>query len=171
MPDDVFFAIRAVGRVEDVGRVLSVVEELNGKFDAFLQVAGEGAVFDEAHAQSAWRHAKRANEAGDSVSDSLGGEFLRYLTARRQVAKAIEAGGISSGDEAVVVVGGGPQAGAAVWGLLDRLGWSRDPAGLEQSEAVLERLGVGAAERGATPRQRWSDLVLERVAMLDAQRR
>jgi tRNA threonylcarbamoyladenosine modification (KEOPS) complex Cgi121 subunit len=166
-----FFALRIRGKVADVDALVASVAEAADRFGVFLQAVDEAWVYDAEHAESAWVHAERAIKEGRAGSKSLGGEFLRYVTATRQAGKAITAGGVKAAQEAFVLVAAGAKAGAAVWWLLDRQGFSRDPAGVGPNEEALERLGVSEAERSMLPQDSWGDLALERVALVDLEKR
>ncbi|NOQ53925.1 MAG: hypothetical protein GQ558_04905, partial [Thermoplasmata archaeon] len=54
--------------------------------------------------------------------------------------------------------------------FLGSLDLDGDDRVLECSEDALRRLGVGDAELAAVPRESWTDLALERVALLDLDR-
>lgn len=170
MADEPFFAIRVRGRIEDVDAVLAALVEAAERYDVFLQACDETWVFDAAHAESAYVHARRAHDRGEAASRTVGGEFLRYLTGHRQVGKAIEAGGVKPDQEAFVLVAAGVKAGAAVWRFLDTTGRSRDPTGVGPNQEALDRLGVTEQERKATPEDEWAALALERVALVDLER-
>lgn len=170
MADAPFFAIGVRGAIDDVDALLAVLDETAQRYDVFLQACDEAWVFDADHAESAYLHARRAHDRGEAVSRTVGGEFLRYLTGKRQVGKAIKAGGVKEGQEAFVLVAAGDKAGAAVWRFLDTTGRSRDPTGLGPNVDALDRLGVSDEEREAVPEPQWADLALERVALVDLER-
>ena len=94
-------------------------------------------------------------------------ETLRYLAAKRQVADAIRAAGIRQGTRAVAVV---LFASEAIDDLLKCTGWARDDSVLELRGKNLELLGVTKGEASTIPVERQGDLVLEKVALLDALR-
>lgn len=170
MADEPFFAVRVRGRVDDVDALLAALDETAQRYEVFLQACDASWVFDAAHAESAYVHARRAHDRGEAASRTVGGEFLRYLTGKRQVGTAIEAGGVKEGQETFVLIAAGAKAGAAVWRFLDTTGRRRDPAGVGPNEDALDRLGVTEEERQAAPRDEWADLVLERVALVDLER-
>jgi hypothetical protein len=53
--------------------------------------------------------------------------------------------------------------------LLEKFGLEPYPAAYPKpvDAAMLDRLGIGAAERSAVPEPNWEGLVLERVALVD----
>lgn len=153
-------AIMARGVVEDVPDALAKAEALSAKHGVFLQLVDPAAVYNPRHLQSAWLHAERAKAQGSMSAKTLGAEFLMYVAGERQVHRAIEKAGIRTGAERTIVCAAGARAATALWGFLDKLGWSRDPSGIPANPAALARLGIAAGP----------DLeadVLERVAFVD----
>lgn len=155
-------AIMTRGKVEDVAAAVAKTEELAKRHNVFLQIVDPAIVYNERHLQSAWLHAERAWAQGSQTAKSLQGEFLMYLTGTRQVSDALQIAGVKPGQERVVVCASGERAGTAVWGLLDKLAWSRDPAGIPTNPDAAKRLG--ANEGGAATLE---EAVLERVALVD----
>lgn len=155
-------AIMTRGKVEDVALAVAKAEELGKRHNVFLQVVDPAVVYNERHLQSAWLHAERAWQRGSTTAKSIQGEFLMYLTGTRQVSDALVLAGVKPGLERVVVCASGERAGTAVWGVLDKLGWSRDPAGIPINPSAAKVLG--AKEGGAATLE---EAVLERVALVD----
>lgn len=153
-------AILARAKVENVAEVLAAADAVAAKLTTTLVLLDPAAVFNERHLQSAVLHAQRAFEQGRASAKTLGAEILLYAAGERQVRLAIERAGVRAGLERVVVVAVGPRSGAAVWGLLDRLGWSKDPAGLRDNAAALPHHGLGAVGDPEAA-------ILERVALVD----
>lgn len=121
-------------------------------------------VFGRDHLVHAATLAARAVSEKRSRSADLATETLLYAAGERQVHKALATLGIAPGTRAFAAVAW--DAGA-LDGFARELGWTRDDAVLDGSEAALDALGVTAAERAMIPRARWGDLILERVALLD----
>ncbi len=134
---------------------------------AEILVADARAVFGRDHLESAVRHAERAKAGGTMSARSLPMETLLYLSGKRQVADAIATAGIRSGTEAIaVVVFGDVRASEAVAAL----GWKPEAGVLEASSKDPAVLGITRAELGTVPKERWHDLALERVALLDVEK-
>lgn len=157
-------AIVARGRVEDPQAVLRLVDDLAKRYDVTLQLLDADAVYNERHLNSAIAHAERAFQQGRNAAKTLGAEILLYASGERQVSRAIERVGIRPGLERVVILAHGARAGAATWGLLDRLGWTKDPAGLQTNPNALSRFGI------TTPPDKGEYALLERVALVDLQK-
>ena len=139
--------------------------------DTVIQIFDAAAVVGRDHLVHAARLARRARAEGRHKSEDLALAVLVYASGERQIAKALARTGAPEGRGlalAAVALGGGAEA--ALDTLATRLGWRRDDAVLEASEAKLDRLGVEASLRAAIPRGRWPDLALERVSLIDLQK-
>lgn len=157
-----FVAIMAKGKVEDVPAAVVLAEQIAKKHNVFAQLIDPRVVFNERHLASASLHSKRALEQRRESANSAGAEFLLYLTGQRQVSKAIDLGGIKKDAERTIVVADGDRAGTVIWGILDKLAWSRDSAGIKENREALDALGIPAPPDGAL-----EDAVLEKVALVD----
>ncbi len=157
-------AIVANGEVQDVKTVLDLADLVSKKHGVTVQLFDADAVYNQRHLETAILHAERAFQEGRNAAKSLGAEILLYAAGERQVQRAIEAAGIRVGSKRTVILGIGYRCGAAIWELLDRLHWSKDPRGLQENVAALQRHGIvglnGKSELA----------VLERVALVDLQK-
>lgn len=160
-------AVVATGPPGDLGVVLAAVERTRRRHRVFLQVTNVDIVYDALHIKSALLHAERALRRGLASGRSLETEYLRYLTGQRQVRRALERAGARPGARRHVVVAAGTQAARAVRGLLAELGWRRVSGRIGPNRRALDHLDVPRSARAITPRARWGDLALERVALLD----
>lgn len=156
--------VGARGHVVDPADTLSRIRAWGEASGVEVLVADARVVFGTDHLESALRHAERAGSNGAMTARSLAMEALLYLSAKRQVTDAIRVAGIRQGTQAVALAILGE---ALPDGLLRELGWSRDDAVLEPEGKDPGALGISEAEKGTVPRDRWADLVLERVALLD----
>lgn len=157
-----FVAIRTKGKVEDVQAAVAMTEQIAKKHNVFAQLVDPRVVFNERHLASAHLHAKRALEEKRDSANSPGAEFLLYLTGQRQVSRAIELGGIKDDAAATILVADGERAGTVIWGILDKLGWSRDPQGIGENHHALGALGIPTP-----PDDELEDAILEKVALVD----
>lgn len=163
--ESMFQAVLARSSIESVDDVLEACRVLELRHEVTVQPVDPDIVYNLRHLESAVLHAQRAAAEGRASAHTLGGEFLLYLSGERRMQNALERAGIRPGMERVVLVAiGGMKAAAAIWGTLDRLGWSRDPAGIRDNPKALERLGVASGNGGAEL------AVLERVALVDVRK-
>jgi tRNA threonylcarbamoyladenosine modification (KEOPS) complex Cgi121 subunit len=135
------------------------VPQLVALFDA-RSIAGER------HLLSAWAHLGRSRARGEPRLRDRGAEFALYVAGDDQLPRALSKVGISDESVEMVVVAERPLEPARV---VERLGLSPDPSAYPRpvEEALLERLGITAPERGSVPTTAWEGLVLERVALVD----
>lgn len=157
----------ARGRIEDpediLRRAAAWAKERRGE----IMVADARAVFGRDHLESAILHAERAKDRGTMSTRSLSMETLLYLSGHRQIGDALAAAGIRRGTAAIaLVVFGEVRAAEAV----EALGWSLDAEVLETASKDPAVLGLSGKELTTIPKERWSDLALERVALLDIEK-
>jgi KEOPS complex subunit Cgi121 len=131
------------------------------------------AVCGRVHLESALLHARRAFERGNNLARTLWVEWVLCAAGVRQVDVAFQRVGISDGttEFAILLLSDeGELEGAIIGDLMNELGLEHDDDVMKCNEASLRRLGVSDGELEATPRERWQDLALERVALLDLER-
>ncbi|HVL87199.1 MAG TPA: KEOPS complex subunit Cgi121 [Candidatus Thermoplasmatota archaeon] len=162
----------ARGRVGDPARAVAAAARVATETGARLvQLLDARAVVDPEQLQVAAERALRAYGEDRAVSKELGLEVLRYASGERQIADALRRLGLRADTERVGVVAVGPNAKGAVDRTLQALGLARDDTALQGGRDALLALGVGAVELRVVPEDAWVDLVLERVALVDVERR
>jgi len=115
------------------------------------------------HLVTAADHAERAMRESTNVAKSLAVEFVLYASGERQINEAIAKMGIRRDTtEFAVALFGGDHARA-----LEALGLTRDDLVLSATSAKLRSFGILEAELTTVQPDRQSDLVLERVALVD----
>lgn len=129
-----------------------------------LQLVRADRVYGADHLRHAAALAARAIEEGRARSADLATETLVYAAGERQVHKALALLGLQAATRGIAAVA---WDAAALDALAREQGWTRDDALLEGDEGALEALGVTTAEREMLPRERWGELVLEKVALSD----
>lgn len=144
-----------------IADVRALIARIRG---APLQLLRADRVYGADHLRHAAALAARAVREGRARSADLATETLVYAAGERQVSKAIALLGLHEGAREIAAV---------AWdaGALDALaaahGWTRDDALLAGDERALDAFGVSTEERAMLPRERWGDLILERVALSD----
>lgn len=158
----------------DVQTILDRVQKFAKSENITIQLFNAEYIFGNDHVISACEHAKRAFARGSNISDSLAIEILLYAAGEYQIKNALAKLGIKTETRSIAIVfmglDGKPES--IIRKLLDDL----DTAGikLEQNDEVLAgnrdkliRFGIPAEEISAVPEERWSELILEKVALLD----
>jgi KEOPS complex subunit Cgi121 len=130
-----------------------------------IQAMDASLIVGESHATFAAEKAIRAFSEEKNVAKDLGLEILRYASGKRQISRALTMG-VSEETEriALIVVENGTPPKISDIIEVDGEGpcWSR--------AAVREAFEIGEAEIEAAGEERIPDLVLERVALMDAYR-
>jgi KEOPS complex subunit Cgi121 len=165
--------VGAVGEpVTDPDGWLARLREIAAAAGFRVQAIDADAVCCRVHLESALLHAHRAFDRGRQFAKSLEVEWVLCVAGVRQIGAAIERVGIREGTErfALLFIAEGHLDGKTVDALMEDLGLATDERVLKCTEGALERLGVGVEEREAVPRERWSELAMERTAMLDLER-
>ncbi len=159
--------------VEHVDMWMRQLQRTAGSMDLSAQAMDARAVCGMVHLESALLHARRAFERGDNLARTLWVEWVLCAAGVRQVDAAFQRVGIHPGTEGFAILllaEDGDIADGTGDAFLEELGLERDDDVLACSEDSLSRLGVGEVELAAVPEERWTDLALERVALLDLER-
>ncbi len=160
--------------VEDVKSWLARLQEVASAVGLRAQALDADAVCGREHVVSALLHARHASEAGRGLARTLETEWALCVAGVRQVGVALERAGVRKGTSRFAIMllfeGDALPPEEAVAAFLRGMRLERDDCVLEPKEEALRRLGVGDAELRAVPRDRWTELALERVALLDLER-
>lgn len=136
-----------------------------------VQLLDARAVFSAEHLVVATEHALRAFAERRNVSQALGVEIVRYASGERQIADAMTRLGLRADTDRVGIVAVGPRAEEAAALVCGALGLEPDDRVLAGGREALEALGFSSVELRIVPEEAWSDLVLERVALVEVERR
>lgn len=166
----------ALGFRGTVRNVAELVEAIRAREKGiFVQLLDASLVCGPLHLEQAARLARRAFRRGANSARDLGLELLLYASGERQLDKALAKMGVTprTATLAVCVLAQDENANlapaiASAEAALQRLGWTRDDDVLGASKEKAWRFGVTAAEIETVGEVRAADLVLERVALVDA---
>jgi len=148
--------------VEDVEKFIKAIKKAEKKFDATIQLINYDLIAGRKHLRVAVEKAIK-NFSKSAISSSLGMEILLYVSAQRQIKKALRFG-IKKGINrvAVVVVGDGE---AVDW--VRKFLKEKNISGFTaEKRKILQRLyGITDTELEITGEDRIEDLVVERVVL------
>ncbi|MGD0587590.1 MAG: KEOPS complex subunit Cgi121 [Thermoplasmata archaeon] len=146
--------------------IVRTLRELGKESPALVALFDAHAIAGERHLLSAWAHLGRARGRGESRLRDRGAEFALFVAGDDQLPRALAKVGVSESTEQFVLVTERPHDPEL---LLARFELAPDPSAYPRpvDVALLDRLGIEAAERSAVPSSGWEGLVLERVALLD----
>jgi len=125
-----------------------------------VQLVRADRVYGRDHLLLAADLAARAHAQGRARASDVATETLLYAAGERQIGKALALLGLQPGVRGVAVVSWGEP-----WH--PPTSWRRDDDVLAGGAHVLDVFGVSAAERALFARERWGDLILDRVALSD----
>ncbi|MGM0372153.1 MAG: KEOPS complex subunit Cgi121 [Halobacteriota archaeon] len=150
---------------DDLQSLLDSLRRVGTDHDVLVQAFDARYIAGPAHLESALAHAKRSMERGENVADDLAVEVLCYAAGRRQIDRAMELG-LATGEQSVIVLIDGERETAAAAAVAELVSaGSVEPS----AEHLSDFFGITRAEREATTGT-LTDLVLERVALLDVEK-
>jgi KEOPS complex subunit Cgi121 len=154
----------------DVKTLLKKVAEVSKELGIELQLVDASKVYGKEHLEIAAEKAIRAFDEGRNFGKTLAVEVILYASGKRQISEALKFMGLREGIKelgAVAIAGPGKNIPPDIE---KRLGLERNDDILEGSDDVLEAFGIGPEMRKGIPKERWGDLVLERVSLLDIEK-
>jgi KEOPS complex subunit Cgi121 len=156
--------IGAVGRINNLEHAVGVLQQLESGEALALNA---DLVCGREHLETAAEHAARAFERGSNVSTAMTMEIMLYASGERQIARARDKIGLKRETERLAIL----LLGAEENEVLTALGLRRDDSVLNASAEKAERFGISQAELEAADDPAGTDVVLERVAFVDIQKR
>lgn len=157
----------------DRAELILVLKKLQLQHDCVIQALDADKVVSDKHLLFAAEKAIRAFAEGRNIAKDLGVEILRYASGERQIERALSMGLSSTTQRVALILSSrssepcGRMPGASELSSIveeDGLGCSFKAA------AVKEAFRISQEEIEAAGEDRISDLVLERVALVDTYR-
>lgn len=155
------------GEIHSVELFIKKAQEFVKDLKLLIQFLNADYVLGEEHILSAYEHAKRAFDAKENISKSMAMEILVYVSGEPQIANALDKVGIKDGCERIVLVLDGA---LDVEGLISHLNLQMDNDVLKCTKAKLDNFGIKKQEISAVDKDKITDLILERVAMVDVRK-
>lgn len=166
--------IGAYGTIKDVDYFVQQLLAFSKQENVVIQALDAHLVYRRDHLISAAEHALRACEQKTNATNSLALEILLYAAGERQIQKAISKIGVKQGKQTIAFVLVDNQKTnnrKAYDGIVDRLlktfKCTRDDKVLEGNRDTLKRFGITNQELLTEPENKYGDLILEKVAMVD----
>ena len=164
--------IGAKGKIKDIDNFLEKINIFAKKNNFIIQTFDADFVFGKNHIISAVEHAVRAISRKTNTTNSLEKEILLYASGERQLKLAIPKIGVKKKDIAniaVVLIEKTKKtiSNNIVDDLLKSLCLTRDDKVLEGDKNTLTRFGIKENEIETVMKNKYEDLILEKVAMVD----
>jgi KEOPS complex subunit Cgi121 len=158
--------IGAVGDIKDLDKFLEQISDFALKNKMIIQVLNADLIYGKDHLISAVEHAKRAIQRNTNTTNSLEMEILLYTSGERQLKLAIPKMGVKNGKSkiAFVLIA---EKDISEKQLMETLSLKRDDKVLEGDIDTLKKFGINKHEIDTVNKEKYGDLILEKVAMVD----
>ena len=163
----------AEGNIQNVDSFLKKIENFEKDHNIVIQVFNADLIFGEKHILSAAEHAVRSVKRKTNTTKSLGMEILLYASGDRQLKLAIPKMGVKKGKNSVAFVlvnriGEDVEiSNNLITKLLDDLSLKRNDEVLEGNRDTLKKFGINDEEVETVTKDKYGNLILEKVAMVD----
>lgn len=162
--------IGAKGIIKDINTFLKEIQIFEKKYKILIQVFNADLVYGKKHIISAFNHAKRAFERKSNTTNSLQMETLLYASGERQLKHAIPKMGIKKGKVNIVFIFISKRkvmSDKIINDIMSILNLGKDNKVLEGDENTLKNFGLSEMEIKTIMKDKYGDLILERVAIID----
>jgi KEOPS complex subunit Cgi121 len=163
------------GSIKNVESFMQQLLFFSTEEQCMIQAFDARLIYGMDHLISAVMHAKRAFQQGTNATNSLALEILLYAAGERQIKKAIKKMGIKKGQQQIIFLltdsadkkGEKFSEKQLIQRLLALFQLTRDEKMPKGNKETLKRFGITDKELSTVPEEKYGDLILERVAMVD----
>jgi KEOPS complex subunit Cgi121 len=157
--------------IEDRGVFLRTIQNIGRDYDTHIVCFNADMMAGRVHAEAAVQQAARSFSEGTAISNTFEMEALLYAAGSRQCTIAASFG-IQPGENHIYVCCFPTRKGlwTALKPFLRFVKTGRDPMDARKKARLMVNFDIPAAETGTQDRDRITDLVLERVALLNVNR-
>ncbi len=162
--------IGAKGKIKKIDDFLEKIGSFAQKNNLIIQAFDAELIFSKNHILSAADHAIRAISRKTSTTNSLEKEILLYVSGERQLKLAIPKVGVKPKNEKIVFIlinYNIPIQNSMIKDFLEMLSLVRDDKVIQGNENTLRRFGIKENEIKTVMKNKYEDLILEKVAMVD----
>jgi len=161
--------VGAQGTIKDIDDFLQEVTSFSQDNNMVIQAFNADLIYGKNHLISAVDHAIRAMERKTNTTNSLAMEILLYAAGERQLKLAIPKMGVKKGvaNIAFVIVHDKKRDERMVDELLKDLSLKREDGILEGNEDTLRAFSLNDQAIKTVTKDKYGDLILEKVAMVD----
>lgn len=167
--------IGARGSISDVDLFLQKLLKFATTEQMVVQALNADAVYGKEHLLSAAEHALRSWAQGTNATNSIALEILLYAAGERQIQRAIRKMGVRTGKQSIafILVDTKKQKrnqktyDYSIEKLLRSFHLIYDDTVLEGNSETLKHFGITDQELRTVPKKKYSDLILEKIAMVD----
>lgn len=163
----------ASGRLNNIENFLDNIKKFSKKYNIEIQVFDADLIYGKNHIISAFNHASRSWKRKKNTTNSLSMEVLLYASGERQLKIALPKMGIKNGMSNIAFILFDKSKvcnninSEIVDNLLNYLSLKRSDDVLNGDEETLIRFGINRSEIYTVPKEKYKNLILERVAIVD----
>jgi KEOPS complex subunit Cgi121 len=165
----------AQGTIRNVDSFIQQLLQFSNEEHLVIQAFDATVIYSKDHLISAATHAKRAFLQGTNATNSLALEILLYAAGERQIQKAIKKVGVKKGEQQIVflITDSADQKGkksidkAVIRRILKTFQLTTDEQELKAERETLKRFGITEIELSTIPEEKYGDLILEKIALVD----
>ena len=160
----------AIGNIQNVDGFLKNIREYSEENKIIIQVFNADFIFGEKHLISAFEHAKRAMERKTNTTNSLEMEILLYAAGERQLKKAIPKIGVKKGVNNlafILIDTTEKKLDQIAKQFIKQFSLRREDKVLEGNKNTLKKFGLTEKEINTVTKNKYPDLILEKIAMVD----
>ncbi len=164
----------ARGRIRSLPEFLETIKTVSGHYGFMVQTFDADVIYGRLHLVSAYDHAVRSFAEGTNSTNSLGLETLLYASGEYQIQKALAKMGVkpeTTSIACIVANDSSTNLEKVISEILEQTGFERDDLVLEGNREPLRLFGINDREAETVNPDRYGDLILERVAMVDVFKR
>lgn len=165
--------IGATGGISDTEEFLKKINSFAQKNKIEVQVLNADLVYGKKHLVSSVFHAYKAFQNKNNTSNSIAMEILLYASGERQLKKAIPKMGIKNGRNNIAIIFAYPTdtnkeiSNGVIDNFLKFFNLERNDKVLEGDINTLKRFGISKSEIETVSKDKYGDLILEKVALVD----
>ena len=154
--------------IENVDTFLEQISNFSDKNNLVIQAFNADVIYGKSHLISAVHHAQRAFERKINTTNSIEKEILLYASGERRLKLAIPKIGVVEGNVNVVFVFiGDIISNKHIYEFITIFCLIKDEKVIEGDENTLKRFGLNELEIKTVNKNNYSNLILEKVAMVD----
>ena len=160
--------IGAKGNIQDIDNFLKEIESFAKNHNIIIQAFDADMIFGKNHLISSVNHAVRSIDRKTNTTNSLEMEILLYSSGERQLKLAIPKMGVKDGEtRAAFVFVGDKVPKQLIDDFLSLSSLNQDDKLLDGDENTLKKFGINEDEIKTVTKDKYGDLILEKVAMVD----
>lgn len=171
--------VGASGSIDNVDVFIQRLVAFSNSEHLTVQAFDATMIYSTDHLFSATTHARRAFQQRTNATSSLALEILLYAAGERQIEKAIRKIGVKKGRQTIVFLitdaldekEKKTVDEAIKKKLLKTFNLLPEESILQGDTRTLKRFGITEKELSTVPKERYGDLILEKIAMVDVIKR